>query len=238
MTTANGQLSNKVLLVGGNSGSSTIASVFLFDPTQSTFSTLSALSNPREGHSATVLANGNILITGGKNSSGSLATTQVFNPSTGMGSWSSAGNMTAARQSHSATLLTAGLVSNGQVLVAGGTTNGSTALGTVELWNGTTTWTTTSALPAAVQGHTATLLANGAVLIAGGVNGSTTQNAARLYDASDGLGRTSNSQCATGFCVSGVCCDTACTDQCSTCTLTGLGGNLLAEGERHDMQRQ
>ena len=223
LTTSNGQLSNKVLLVGGNSGSSTIASVFLFDPTQSTFSTLSALSSPREGHTATALVNGNILITGGKNGSTTLATTQIFNPSTSMGSWSSAGNMTAARQGHSATLLPAGLVANGQVLVAGGS-NGSASLGTAELWNGTTTWTATSALPAAVQGHTATLLANGAVLVAGGVNGSTTQSASLLYDASDGLGCTSNSQCTTGFCVSGVCCDSACTGQCSTCNLTGSVG--------------
>ena len=40
LTTSNNQLSNKVLLVGGNNGTGTIASVFLFDPTQSAFSTL------------------------------------------------------------------------------------------------------------------------------------------------------------------------------------------------------
>ena len=231
LVTANMQLSNKVLLVGGNNGTGTVATVFLFDPAQSAFSTLNPLSSPREGHTATTLANGNLLVAGGKNGSTALATTMVFNPSVSMGSWSSAGNMTTARTGHSATLLSSAVTENGTVLVAGGT-NGSSALSSAELWNGTTTWTATIAMPAAVQGHTATLLANGSVLIAGGINGSTTLSAARLYDGSAGLGCTSGSQCTTGFCVSGVCCDTACTDQCSACNLTGLVGTCspLANG--------
>ena len=106
LVTSNMQLSNKVLLVGGNNGTGTVATVFLFDPTQSAFSTLNALSSgPREGHTATVLANGNLLVTGGKNGSTALATTILFNPSISMGSWSSAGSMTTARTGHSATLL-------------------------------------------------------------------------------------------------------------------------------------
>jgi RHS repeat-associated protein len=227
LTTTNNQLSNKVLLVGGNNGTSTIASVFLFDPTQSAFSTLAALPSPREGHTATVLANGNILITGGKNGSTVLATTMVFNPSSGMGTWTSAGTMTTARQLHAAVLLPSGIVANGQVLVAGGN-NGTSTLGTAELWNGTSTWTATSALQAPVQGETATVLSNNMVLIAGGVNGSTTVAAADLYDASFALACTSNSQCATGFCANGVCCDTACNGGCGVCNLAGKVGTCSA----------
>ena len=227
LTTSNNQLSNKVLLVGGNNGSSTVSSVFLFDPTQSAFSTLTALSSPREGHTTTVLKNGNILITGGKNGSTVLATTMVFNPSSGMGTWSSAGTMTTARQLHAAVLLPSGIVENGQVLVAGGN-NGTSTLGTAELWNGTSTWTATSALLAPVQGETATVLPNNMVLIAGGVNGSTTVATAELYDASFALACTSNSQCATGFCVNGVCCDTACNGGCGVCNLAGKVGTCSA----------
>ena len=227
LTTTNNQLSNKVLLVGGNNGTSTIASVFLFDPTQSAFSTLTALSSPREGHTATVLTNGNILITGGKNGSTVLATTMVFNPSSGMGTWTSAGTMTTARQLHAAVLLPSGIVANGQVLLAGGN-NGTSTLGTAELWNGTSTWTATSALLAPVQGETATVLSNNMVLIAGGVNGSTTVAAAELYDASFALACTSNSQCATGFCANGVCCDTACNGGCGVCNLAGKVGTCSA----------
>ncbi len=221
--TSNTQLNNHVLLVGGNNGSATVATVFLFDPVQSAFSTLQSIPSAREGHTATTLANGNILVTGGKSGSTALATTILFNPSFSMGSWTSAGNMTTARLGQTATLLQSGIVSNGQVLVAGGS-NGSSTLSSTELWNGTSTWTATSAMLAPVQGQTATLLPNSSVLIAGGVNGSTTVGAAELYDGSFGLGCTSNSQCGSGFCVSGVCCNTACTDQCSACNLTGLVG--------------
>ncbi|HEY6475397.1 MAG TPA: hypothetical protein VI456_02385 [Polyangia bacterium] len=64
--------------------------------------------------------------------------------------------MTAARQLHAALLLPSALVENGQVLLAGGN-SGTATLGSAELWNGTSTWTATSALPAAVQAETATI---------------------------------------------------------------------------------
>src|SRR3954470_16848242 len=44
---SNGTLNNKVLVVGGNSGTASVASVQLFDGT-STWSSLTALSSPRE----------------------------------------------------------------------------------------------------------------------------------------------------------------------------------------------
>jgi hypothetical protein len=223
---SNGTLNNKVLVVGGNSGSASVSNVQLFDGT-STWSSLTALSSTREGQTATALVNGNVLVTGGKSGSTVLNTTQLFNAASGSGSWASAGTMTTARQLHAATLLPAGIVENGQVLLAGGN-NGTSTLGTAELWNGTTTWTATSALPTAVQGETATLLGNNMVLIAGGVNGSTTVATADLYDASFALVCTSNGQCASGFCVSGVCCDTACNGGCGVCNLTGKVGTCSA----------
>jgi len=226
LVTSNSQLSNKVLLVGGNGGSGTLSAVFLFDPTSTSFNTMTSLSSPREGHTATTLANGNILITGGKNGSTALATTQLFNPSSSVGTWSSAGTMTSVRVGQTATLLPAGTTA-GQLLVAGGS-NGTSTLGTAELWDGATTWTATAPLPAPVQGQTATLLPNNLVLIAGGVNGSTTVATAALYDASTTLSCTSNSQCGSGFCVSGVCCNTACNGGCGVCNLPGHVGTCTA----------
>ena len=217
--TTNAQLNNRVLLAGGNNGTSTLSSVFLYDPAQNAFSTLASMPSAREQHTAVVLpnTNGKLLVMGGKNGSAVLATAVVFDPGFSNGSWSTVANMTAARQAHTATLLT-----NGQVLVAGGS-NGTASLASAELFNGTS-WAATAAMPAAVQGHIATRLSNGIVLIAGGVSGSTTQSAARLYDVTGGTACTSNSQCAAGFCVSGVCCNTACTGQCSSCTLPGSVG--------------
>ncbi|HXU01995.1 MAG TPA: kelch repeat-containing protein, partial [Polyangia bacterium] len=224
---SNATLNNKVLVVGGDSGGgASVANVQLFDGT-STWSSSTALSSPREGHTATALANGNVLVAGGANGSTVLNTTLLFNAASGSGSWASAGNLTGARQAHTATLLPATLVKNGQVLVAGGT-NGTASQSTAELWNGTTTWAATTALPAARQGQTATLLGNNMVLLAGGANGTTGLATATLYDASFALACTSSSQCASGFCVSGVCCDTACNSGCGACNLTGKAGTCSA----------
>jgi hypothetical protein len=223
LATSNQQLNNKVLLVGGNNGSATLAAVYLFDPAQSAFSTLASLPSPREGHSATLLPNGKLLVTGGRNGATTLATAVVFDPGVGPGSWSSAGTMTSPRSGHTATLLAPGTAASGQVLVAGGS-NGTSSLSSAELFSGTSTWAATAALPGAVQGHTATLLASGAVLVAGGVSGTTVLSAARLYDPSSGLACTSGGQCATGFCVNGVCCDTACNGGCGACNLPGTVG--------------
>jgi RHS repeat-associated protein len=223
LTTSNAQLSNKVLVFGGNSGAATVSNVSLFDAVKNAFSTQPVMPSAREGHVVTALPNGNLLVTGGKSGTTTLATAVLFNPSSGTGSWTSAGTMTAARQAHSATAIPSAIVASGQVLVAGGS-SGSATLSSAEVWNGSTTWTATTALPTARQGHTATLLGNDAVLIAGGVSGTTTLGTTQLYDASFGVACTSNSQCVSGFCVSGVCCDTACNGGCGACNLAGKVG--------------
>src|SRR5262252_4989685 len=226
LASSNSSFNNKVLIVGGNSGGTTsLTSVQLFDTSALTWSTTTALPSAREGQTATALANGNVLVTGGKSGTATLATTLLFTiPSSGTAAtWPSAGTMTSMRSAHTATLLATGVLNNGSLLVAGGS-NGTSTVATAELWNGTSTWTATTALPAAVQAHTATLLSSGAVLLASGLNRSTTINLGRVYDPSFALACTTNSQCATGFCVNGVCCDTACTNQCSACNLSGSVG--------------
>jgi hypothetical protein len=218
LVTSNQQLSNKVLFVGGNDGSASLTSVFLFDPVQSAFSTLAPLSVPREGHTATVLANGKVLIAGGKNGSTPQASALTFDPSTSNGIWASAGNMSAARIGHSASLLSTAVLTSGQVLVAGGF-NGSSTVASTDVYKvATNSWAADSPMVAPVQGHVAVVLGSN-VLIAGGVNGSTTVSASELYDPSFSLSCSTASQCASGFCVNGVCCDTACNQGCGACNL-------------------
>jgi len=231
--TTNGQLNNKVLVVGGNNGTSSQSSVFLYDPAQNAFSTLASIpSSAREQHTAVVLpnSNGKILVTGGKNGSTILNTAILFDPSSSNGTWSLAGTMTSARVGHSMTVLPSSIVENGSVLVAGGTSTGSNTLSSAELFSGTTTWTATPSLPGPLQGQTSVVLSGNMVLVAGGLSSSTTvQNAAYLYDASFGLGCSSNSQCASGFCVNGICCDTACNGGCGACNLAGHLGTCTAK---------
>jgi len=116
-------------------------------------------------HTATLLADGRILITGGSSSVGgaALATAEVYNPTTGR--FQTTGTMNVARIGHSATRL-----NDGRVLIVGGTaTNGSN---TAEVYNPTGnlagTFTYTGPTVKNRTGHSATLLSNGQVLIAGG----------------------------------------------------------------------
>jgi RHS repeat-associated protein len=221
----NPTLNNKVLVVGGDAGGqNALLSVQLFDGTSS-WTGAPSLSMFREAHTATALPNGNVLVVGGVtngiNTSSPLNTALLFDASSGSGAWSSAGTLSRPRLGHTATALPPGLASSGQVLVVGG----ANGFKSVELWNGASTWTQTQPNPGpSVEAHTATLLANNAVLIAGGIEGGQPLAWSVLYDASFGLGCTSNSQCSSGFCVSGVCCDTACTDACSSCNLPGTTG--------------
>lgn len=80
------------------------------------------------------------------------------------GTWTLTGSLNAARAEFTATLL-----SNGQVLVAGGRDNFNTPLASAELYNPSTgKWTLTGSLNVARYEHTATLLQNGEVLVAAG----------------------------------------------------------------------
>ncbi len=155
---------------------------------------LEALITPRTGHTATLLANGQVLITGGQDETydsmdsdittqfgvQTVATAEVHDVDTG--AVTATGPMMAARYNHTATLLP-----NGKVLIVGGS-NASGSIASAELFDpATATFTTTGALNAARQLHTATLLPDGKVLIAGG-RGATTDTvpASEIYDPAAG----------------------------------------------------
>ena len=73
--------------------------------------------------------------------------------------------MSFAREYHTATLLT-----NGNVLVAGGYGNGVNFPSSAELYDPSTgTWSVTGSMRYVCCNHTATLLTNGDVLVAGGL---------------------------------------------------------------------
>jgi RHS repeat-associated protein len=225
----NTNFSNRVLFLGGNSGSTNSVNTWqLFNPSNSTWSTATALPSPgaREGHTATKLVNGNVLIAGGRAGTAQpMQDSFVFTiPASGSApGFSNAGGLRARRWAHTATLLQTGILGDGQVLLAGGSSDGTTSINSAEVWNGTTTWTLTTALVNPRRAHTATLLANGKVLIAGGINSAAVSDG-QVYDPSLGIACTTGTQCASGFCVNGVCCDSACNGQCQACNVTGAVG--------------
>jgi N-acetylneuraminic acid mutarotase len=104
---------------------------------------------------------------------------ELYDPTTGQ--WALTGNMVTARQGHTATLL-----SNGQVLVAGGCIDFAcaTSLAQAEIYSPTTgTWTAVASMNVPRSGHTATLLASGKVLVASGCGSAVTPcYSAEIYD--------------------------------------------------------
>ena len=163
----------KVLVVGGTANqydptsASLVQTVELFNPANSTWTTTGALKNPRFYHTATLLANGKVLVTGGINTNSYptsiLTSSELYDPATGL--WTTNGPLLRARYSHTATLLP-----SGKVLVAGGqVTNATLVTGTAELYDPATgMWTATGFMQYPLAYHTATLLPNGQVLVTGG----------------------------------------------------------------------
>ena len=163
----------KVLVVGGwngnfNSVPNFLNSAELYDPVTGAWTVTGSLNTPLYLHTATLLANGKVLVVGG-------ASAELYDPTTG--TWSITGSLNIARYLPTATLL-----QNDKVLVAGGTGGDSRA----ELYDPATgTWSVTGGLLTDRYGQTATLLQNGQVLVAGGWVEeviSTSLASAELYD--------------------------------------------------------
>jgi hypothetical protein len=181
-------LGNGVVLVAGGSDVLTdpflLANAELYDPTTGTFSSTGSMTAGRAGHTATLLANGKVLIAGGVGDSGSpQVSAELYDPVTA--AFTATGGMVVARNTHTATLL-----DSGKVLITGGVTYGD---GGAELYDPTTgTFTATGSMAVPRLGLTATLLPDGEVLMAGGVETSGRSNAgtflasAELYDPAAG----------------------------------------------------
>ncbi|MDA8413814.1 MAG: choice-of-anchor D domain-containing protein [Desulfobacteraceae bacterium] len=135
------------------------------------------MASDRYGHTATLLSDGKVLVSGGYNGS-NLNTAEIYDPSNGTFSAIS-GSMVTARQNHTAVLLP-----NGKVLVSGGYND--SYLNTAEIYDPVAkTFTATGNMTIERQKHTATLLFNGKVLIIGGSNGGYL-NTAEIYDPANG----------------------------------------------------
>jgi N-acetylneuraminic acid mutarotase len=146
-----------------------------------TWAQTAPLPGPRQNHTATLLANGKVLVAGGTDASGAyLKTALLYDPAGG--TWTATDSLPSDLLSLSGH--TASLLPNGKVLVVGGFN--SSALTQALLYDPVTgTWTsaTGSLTIYYLSGHTATLLGNGKILVAGGyVNMDSTTKSGELYD--------------------------------------------------------
>jgi PKD repeat protein len=123
--------SGKVLVAGGIDSSLTnlvVASAELYDPATGNWAGTGTMAGQRFAHSATLLANGKVLVAAGQVNAGLVSSAEVYD-STGTGTWTAAVSMTDARDYHTATLL-----AGGKVLVAGGTGVSVSSLASAELY--------------------------------------------------------------------------------------------------------
>lgn len=135
----------KVLVVGGYGsigyyGNGSLSSTELFDPATGTWTPAAPMNMARDQHTATLLADGRVLVTSGENISypgGSkqtqnLTSAEIYNPATNI--WNNAGTLQIPRTFGAAALLTSG-PNAGQVLILGGLCSSGNCPKTVELFN-------------------------------------------------------------------------------------------------------
>ncbi|HXP78758.1 MAG TPA: kelch repeat-containing protein [Verrucomicrobiae bacterium] len=160
--------------VGGAPG--VLAESELYDPATGSFSqTLGHLANARQLHTASLLADGKVLVAGGMldNAGTATATAELFDPTTQMFT-ATKGSLATARDFHTATVL-----NDGTVVVTGGD-NGNGTLATAEVYDPTAdTFSPTGGMGSTRESHTATLLNSGTVLVNGGAGGG--EATAELY---------------------------------------------------------
>jgi hypothetical protein len=188
----------KVLIIGGEkiygiNVQYSLDSTELYDPEIGKFALSGNLAEARTNHTATLLTNGKVLVTGGysisqkkkkrkkHDSSELLSSAEIYDPANG--NFTPTGSMNFMRVRHTATLL-----KNGKVLMIGGS-SGSAILDSTELYDPATgTFTASGNLLTRRTAHTATLLPNGKVLVAGGISEyrGTPVAGAELYDPDTG----------------------------------------------------
>jgi Kelch motif/Galactose oxidase, central domain len=178
----------RVLITGGSPAAWTsnpaLALAEIYDPTTGTFTATGLMTTGREFHTATLLDDRSVLVTGGWDGLQSdLATAEIYDPATN--TFTATARMTDLRMYHTATLL-----SDGRVLVAGGGGDYTNRifLASAEVYDPKTRtiFTSTGSLASAHTNHMATLLADGRVLVTGGYGALAPLPSAELYEPNTG----------------------------------------------------
>lgn len=179
----------RVLVTGGDSSANTasyLRSAEIYSPSSGSFTPTRDMLSPRGGHTATLLRDGRVLITGGLSeyvTNRTLSSAEIYDPQTG--EFRATGGMKAKRVWHTAVPL-----DDGRVLIAGGFDNQIPVFGTylksAEVFDPSTgTFTLIKDMSVPRIWFSATKLLNGKVLIAAGSDGyDRWTNVAEVFDPS------------------------------------------------------
>jgi hypothetical protein len=129
------------------------------------WSSAGSMATARDFHDATLLDDGRVLVSGGRDGSGELRSAELFDPATG--SWSSAGAMAGQRGSFTTTML-----AGGRVLAVGGWGGVGTTgfLRGAEVYDpAANAWTEAASMNGQRGHHAAATLADGRILVTGGL---------------------------------------------------------------------
>ncbi len=176
----------RVLVVGDFSSPDNWNGAQLYNPDKDVWKSTAYLVDKRRWHTSTLLLDGRVLVTGGREKSGEvLHTVEVFDPVDN--SWTSTSVMHDGRAFHAAALM-----NDGRVLVVGGFDDNLQTLASAEIYDpDAQTWTLIDEMNESRFFLSASVLHDGRVLIIGGSNNSTgpaaTHKTAEIYDPlSDG----------------------------------------------------
>ena len=133
---------------------------------------------PEVSQAALLLADGDVLMTGGEDVKDGRPTPVVQRYHTATGKWSTVAAMRQERIGHTATLL-----KDGRVLAVGGLGKKLQPLRSVEIYDpARNRWASTVPLPDVRFSHSATLLPDGRVLVVGGIVHGTISRSVLIFD--------------------------------------------------------
>ena len=210
----------QVLITGATSGGGAPAlpSPEVYNPAAGTWAVTGQMNTPRIDATATLLPDGQVLVAGGSGgNSNALKSAELYNPAAG--TWSVTGSIHQGRSGLNGAGASATLLSDGQVLIAGGEDANFNLLSSAELYNPATgKFTPTGSMSAPRGGNVGTLLPDGDVLVTQGAPAF----AERYHPAT---GRWSNASTGLAACISTMECR-----MFSTATLLPTGNVLVAGG--------
>ena len=161
---------------------------YLYKPAQDDFVPAGKMTAARTEHTATLLADGTVLVAGGKNTKDYLETAEISDPSKPAASaWTAAISMFKSRWGHAASAL-----KDGRVLITGGFVSMDSTTSIVLYDPKTKSWQVPGAMMSVARRyHTSTLLNNGKVLLIGGMQGYSNStwsylDSIEIYDPTNG----------------------------------------------------